>query len=176
VVSSGILLQTTRSHDIPNHPMYWIGVAGMFVSTYQGRVDGKGRVSIPAPYRHALGARCPTVVVSAVYMLGSPCLAVYGLASMAALVNSLKEAGPDDEARQAVSLTLFPHAQTMTTDSTGRILLPAHLLRHAHLDDRVLAVGAGDHFHLWNPDRYNRVQQRATKMVGDAKAQMENQI
>ncbi len=151
----------------------------MFLSTYEGRLDAKGRVSVPAAYRRALrsgdarGAAI-SVAIWPTKVMGAACLAVYGLDAMARMMDTFRNAaGPVDDARQAVELTLFSTAKTLRCDSTGRIMLPPGFVEHAGLSEQVICVGAGDHFYLWNPAVYAKVQASAARLVGGARTRME---
>lgn len=49
---------------------------------------------------------------------------------------------------------LFSSAVYLEIDDQGRFVIPRSLLQYADLTDRVHITGAGDHFEIWNSDRW----------------------
>ncbi len=167
--------------------MFWTGIGGLCLNTYIVSIDVRGRVLIPTPCRQALGPlskveqsskirRLPPLdlVVTAAEVCGSPCLALYPAASIAALIAGVDMTCTGAQNGVPTADTMFPQIYAVRPDPTGRIALSHTLRDHAQLHRDVRIAGAGDHFHLWNPSIYDRLQGRMTKMVGNAKNQMEN--
>ncbi len=49
------------------------------------------------------------------------------------------------------SQTLFSSAVQLTCDKQGRITMDAKLMKHAGLKDKIVLVGGGERFEMWNP-------------------------
>lgn len=154
-----------------------------FMSSFDGCLDSKGRISIPAPFRHVLGAQntpgvflMPSFVNEAIEGFGQSLLEKMseGLADM----NPFFSPDHDDEAYAVLSRT-----QTLPLDENGRIRLPEALIAHARIDKAVKFVGMGRKFEIWNPDafvavdaervaaakaRYERAQAAKTQKAGGA--------
>ena len=55
-------------------------------------------------------------------------------------------------------------------DSKGRVCIPASLIEHAGLKDRIVFVGKAQKFQIWDADRYAPIEAEALARV---KARME---
>jgi MraZ protein len=73
---------------------------------------------------------------------------------------------------------LLGHASELELDSHGRILLPALLREYANLDKRVVLVGQGAKFELWNEDTWNEKREtwlaEEASAAGDLSAELES--
>jgi MraZ protein len=54
---------------------------------------------------------------------------------------------------------LVGHADEVDMDGAGRILVPPALRQHARLEHRVVLVGQGNKFELWDEARWQEVTQ-----------------
>ncbi|MEO0983222.1 MAG: division/cell wall cluster transcriptional repressor MraZ [Pseudomonadota bacterium] len=124
----------------------------MFTSTYESGVDAKGRVSVPAPFRAALGGRPRLFVWPAID--GGGYLEAGGEELMAQYRQILARMSPQDPARKAITHALFTKSADLKMDEPGRVKLPEPLMRAAGVTDKIVFAGALDRFHIWNPDRF----------------------
>ena len=53
---------------------------------------------------------------------------------------------------------LFSSSMNIEIDAQGRFVIPKPLLQFAQLKDKVLIIGVGDHFELWNPEKWTSYQ------------------
>ena len=141
----------------------------LFFSEQINRVDRKGRVSVPAQFRAALGeALAEGVVAFPAFALDRQAVEVWPLARMSELQDSLDRLHDrfSDEQKNLASL-MFAEARLLSFDDTGRVLLPRPLVDVAALDEEALFVGQGRTFQIWSPERYRpfkeRLQARAAK-------------
>jgi MraZ protein len=146
-----------------------------FVSTIVNKLDAKGRVSIPAPFRQILaqqtlrGFYCfPSFVSPALEAFGEDLLADFQ--KRLGAVDPLFSEDYDAQAQAVVGET-----QLLNFDDEGRVRLPDDFLAHAGIKDRVLFVGMIQKFQIWDPDRFEPVRleriarARATRLgTGDA--------
>lgn len=51
----------------------------------------------------------------------------------------------------------FSKAEECLLDAQGRFILPPQFVEHADLKKEVLIVGTGDHFEIWQPQRWNEM-------------------
>jgi MraZ protein len=58
---------------------------------------------------------------------------------------------------------LFSSTMNIEIDGQGRFVIPKPLLQFAQLKDKVLIIGVGDHFELWNPETWSGYQSRQLK-------------
>ena len=50
---------------------------------------------------------------------------------------------------------LFSSITYLEIDEQGRFVIPRTLLTHAGLTGKAVVVGVGDHFEIWNPEKWN---------------------
>lgn len=118
------------------------------VGRFQHTIDQKGRIFVPSKLRAHLGE---TVIVAALFV---DCVTVYPLPVWERFqekLESLPYSETHDLLRQISSC-----ADEVTVDSQGRILVPKHLLDHAHIDKDVMFIGAGSRAELWDPEAYEK--------------------
>jgi len=124
----------------------------VFVSTYESAIDAKGRVSIPASFRAALGGGNRIFLWPA--LDGSGCLEGGGEALMAMYRATLTRLAPQSPARKALVTRIIAGSADLKMDETGRIKLTEELQTAADLTDRVKFAGNMDSFQIWNPERH----------------------
>lgn len=127
---------------------------GLFLSTYVNKVDKKGRVSIPAPFRSTLSAGLAAGV--ATEMVIFPSLKAHALdAAPLSYLEKLSDAldnpnMPDDE-RELIETTVYGQSAQLTLDPEGRVILPDHLMGFAGITETVTFIGRRNTFQLWDP-------------------------
>jgi MraZ protein len=140
-----------------------------FVSTFTNRIDAKGRVSIPAPFRSVL-ERDRYVVGAGLGIYCYPSLDAPALDAggerLAQKIDALLAGLPDySDERDELSVALYGDVQVLAIDPDGRIVLPEKLRAHAGLVAEVAFVGLGDKFQLWEPKRFEERRARARAKV-----------
>jgi MraZ protein len=146
---------------------------GLFLSTFLMRVDKKGRVSVPAPYRAALSQDGS----SAVYAYASPVMQAIdarGRADFEALLGELRRhsvanLGPDvallGGGEPSPDQILAAAAHEISFDGEGRIVLPEAFVVHAGIDEQVTFVGRGGFFQIWSPENFAAREQEDLRLV-----------
>lgn len=143
----------------------------LFLSTYVNRIDKKGRVSVPATFRAALGNDSFNGIVAfRSYRL--PAVEGLSMQRMKMMSDSVDTLDLFSDDQDDFASTIFADAHQLPFDTDGRIILPADLCQHAHLDDKVAFVGRGATFQLWNPDAFAQHQQTARQRVHEKRATM----
>jgi MraZ protein len=140
-----------------------------FVSTFTNKIDAKGRVSIPAPFRAVLERDgYAGAVAGGLYCypsLDAPALDAGG-ERLAKKIDGLLAGLPDySDERDELSVALYGDVQVLTIDGDGRIVLPEGLRSHANLDAAVTFVGLGDKFQMWEPKRFEERRAEARSKV-----------
>jgi MraZ protein len=140
-----------------------------FVSTFTNKIDAKGRVSIPAPFRTVLSADSYAGGgASGIYCypsLDAPALDCGG-ERLAQKIDGLLASLPDySDERDELSVALYGDVQVLSLDGDGRIILPEGLRAHAHLDALVTFVGLGQKFQMWEPARFEARRKAARDKV-----------
>ena len=126
----------------------------LLVGRHLNKIDKKGRVSVPKPYREAVLAEGFAGVYVYPYFK-YPALEGAGEAFMKRLSESMEDNLDlfSDEQEDLAAITLENTFQ-LAFDSEGRIVLPQDLCAHAGLSDQALFVGRGSRFQIWSPEAY----------------------
>ncbi|MEY4014610.1 MAG: hypothetical protein RLZZ290_1474 [Pseudomonadota bacterium] len=127
-------------------------------------LDAKGRMTLPARYREALGVGDPTGSTLALLESDNGCLLLMSQARWVAKINGLSEDEADED-RRRFWLGL---SDTPEIDSAGRILLNPVLREGAGISREVMLLGVGPHFEIWDAARLaaHKEQVRARKLRG----------
>jgi MraZ protein len=132
-----------------------LGVA-LFVSTFINKVDRKGRVSVPAPFRAALNGQSFHGIV-AYRSLKLSAIEASGQDRLEDLVARLDQLPEMSDERNALT-SILPDMQQIAFDGEGRIMLPPELAQHAGIGETAAFVGLGRSFQIWEPARFERHQ------------------
>lgn len=125
----------------------------LFLSTYENKLDTKGRVSVPASYRSVLERnRSPLYIYKSLTL---PCLEGCGPERISQIVDAIDEMDSLSNDAEVLQTMLFS-AQEMKIDSDGRILMPSEFIAFAELDGVALFAGIGRSFQIWRPDRHQQ--------------------
>ncbi len=125
-----------------------------FLSTISSRLDGKGRVSIPAPFRAVLEAdQYPGLFVHPA--LEVPALEAGGHRLLTEIDGLIGRYPPYSEARDLIATALLGAAEVLKPDPEGRVMLPERFKLHAGITAEVVFVGLGDRFRIWEPNRFS---------------------
>ena len=143
----------------------------MFLSTYENRIDKKGRVSVPASYRSYL---------SNLGYNGVVCYPSFNNQSIEAcsqdriekLSNSIDSLNPYEEKRDFFATSILSESVSLQFDSEGRISLTQKLLKHAKIKNSMLFVGQGKTFQIWEPSTFEKFKVNARKKANINRANL----
>lgn len=136
-----------------------------FVSTFTNKIDAKGRVSIPAPFRAVLERDGYAGGIYCYPSLDAPALDAGG-ERLAQKIDGLLAGLPDySDERDQLSVALYGDVQVLAVDGDGRIVLPQLLRLHAGFQSEVTFVGLGDKFQMWSPERFDERRRAAREKV-----------
>jgi MraZ protein len=134
-----------------------------FVGTFTNKLDAKGRVSIPAPFRSALQAQ-GTEGVFCIPALGLQAVKGFGQIFYAETRDVVKPHHPlYDQKHAMLAAAVFSQSQHLSFDDDGRVRLPDDLIAHAGIKDRVCFAGLDSIFEIWNPETYAPVRDARMK-------------
>lgn len=122
----------------------------IFFGTHENKVDRKGRVSIPSLFRQALAQESfqGVVVYPALHGLG---LEGCGLSHFQWIGRHLDKIAPFSRQRERLTAQIFPNARPLQWDGTGRVQLPADLMKSAGIEDQVYFCGMYRVFRVLSP-------------------------
>ena len=133
------------------------GTAAIFRGVNQLALDSKGRLAIPAKHRAGLVGSSPDNGKVILTADPSHCLLVYPLATWEPIQAKLMGLSSFDAQIRGLQRLLVGHADEVDMDGAGRILVPPALRQYAHLEHRVVLVGQGNKFELWDEARWQEV-------------------
>jgi MraZ protein len=138
-------------------------------------LDGKGRLTMPARYRARLEEQCSGHLVITVDR-DDPCLLLYPLPDWEAIEARLDRLPALNRQARLLQRLLIGHATECEMDGQGRVLLPPPLRDIAHLDKRVVLIGQGKKFELWDEQTWNDalLKWRAEEGQGELPADLDS--
>jgi len=134
----------------------------MFLSTYENKLDKKGRVSVPASFRSYL---------SNLGYNGVICYPSFNNYSIEAwpqdrvekISNAIDSLNPFEEKRDFFATSILSESTNLQFDSEGRITLTSKLLKHAKIKNSMIFVGQGKTFQIWEPTIFEKFKANAKK-------------
>jgi MraZ protein len=134
----------------------------VFKGTYRHRIDGKGRVPVPAAFRRELGGEDRVVVTPL-----DQCLAAYPLHEWAKLEAQLAALPAFSKPVKALTRLIASRAADCEIDVQGRILLPASLRTGCGLARDAVVIGVLNRFELWAPENWESFVRDSERMLED---------
>ncbi len=125
-----------------------------YSGAYLNAVDGKSRLSVPAPIRETIESRSGQKQLVLAPAEHNDCLVGYDLTRFESLQAEIgvRFAGDYGPARSDFARAMFGMAETLRYDDTGRIILSPILKDLGRIETTVLLLGGGDYFELWSPE------------------------
>ena len=139
-----------------------------FLSIYPASIDDKGRLSVPADYRHALSPDSEGTIILTLGNLNF--LNAFPLD----FFNSIWEKA-DEDGTEFASLSslerdtlLLGEAVSRTLDTQGRITVPQRLLEQAKIGRDIVFMGRRTHFTVWDARAFEDHRKQLGITPGDA--------
>ena len=136
----------------------------MFKGTYPHKIDPKGRLPVPAPFRRRLAEQGAAGVVLTVL---DQCLAAYPPGEWRRLEEHLRGLPTFSRTTKALSRLLASRAVDCEMDGQGRILIPPNLRTVTKLGRDALVVGVLDRFEIWAPDAWETFVTESERLLDD---------
>ncbi len=124
-----------------------------FVSHFSNRLDSKGRVSIPAPYRAVL-ARDGFEGLYVHPALDTDAVDCGGHGLLKDIDTLLDRHAPYSVERDLFSTALLGTSEILKVDSEGRVVLTEMIRDHTGITGEVTFVGQGHKFQIWEPAKF----------------------
>jgi MraZ protein len=138
----------------------------LYLGNYVSRLDAKGRVSIPAPFR-ALLAKDGYEGLFVHPSLDVEAVDCGGHALLRELNMLLDTYPPYTEERDTLSRALLGDSERLKVDPEGRVLLTESCKLRAGISTEVAFVGMGHKFQIWEPGRFRAQQDEARSRARD---------
>ena len=137
---------------------------GQFVSTFTNKIDSKGRVSVPASFR-AILAKEDGEGIYCYPSLDAPALDAGCDRLVKQIGELLEELAPYGDEKDQLATALYGDSVMLKIDSDGRVNLPPALREHAGISDKVVFVGLGGKFQIWEPEKFEAHRLQAREKV-----------
>ena len=134
----------------------------MFLSSYENKLDKKGRVSVPASYRSYLSNLGYNGVIC-YPSFNNPSIEAWSQDRIEKISNSIDSLNPFEEKRDYFATSILSESINLQFDSEGRISLTPKLLKYAKIRSSMLFVGQGKTFQIWEPAIFEKFKVSARK-------------
>jgi len=135
-----------------------------FVGTHFGKLDRKGRISVPAPFRAELEAAATSHLVFRISHQ-HPCIEARSRAVFQHMLDSILRLEHFSEEREILEAGLVADSTMLRLDGEGRLVLPEEMVGEISLAESIAFLGKGDRFEIWDAEA-------AKKHVAEAKAKV----
>ena len=143
------------------HILWFENYMRRFRGEAENKVDAKGRISIPAPFRRILEEGDPdwssSLNPNLVIVYGRrnrKCLEGYSLRSIEIVDNLISNLPRYSNEREILERLLNSQSVQVQLDENGRIILPLKLRKLVDIESTAMFVGMGEKFQIWHPDNY----------------------
>ena len=149
----------------------------MFLSTYENKLDRKGRVSVPASYRSYLSNIGYNGVIC-YPSFNNQCIEAWPQDRVEKISTAIDSLSPFEEKKDYFATSILSESINLQFDSEGRISLIPKLLKHAKIKNNMLFVGQGKTFQIWEPTIFEkfRVTARRKSNIHRASLKWERQF
>ena len=134
----------------------------MFLSSYENKLDKKGRVSVPATFRSHLGSMGYNGFIS-YPSFNHTALEACSQDRIEKLSNSIDTLNPFEEKRDYFATSVMSESVSLQFDTEGRVSFTKKLLDHAKIKNNVLFVVLGQTFQIWEPKLFEKFKVIARK-------------
>jgi len=136
----------------------------MFLSSFENKLDKKGRVSVPATYRSHLSSMGYNGFIS-YPSFNHLALEACSLDRIEKLSNTIDSLNPFEEKRDYFATSVLSESVNLQFDTEGRVSLTEKLLDHAKIKNNILFVGLGKTFQIWEPKIFEKFKITARKQA-----------
>ena len=134
----------------------------MFLSSYENKLDKKGRVSVPATFRSYLTSIGYNGFIS-YPSFNHSALEACSQDRIEKLSNTIDSLNPFEEKRDYFATSVLSESINLQFDTEGRVSLTEKLLDHAKIKNNILFVGLGKTFQIWEPKIFEKFKVVARK-------------
>ncbi len=134
----------------------------MFLSSYENKLDKKGRVSVPASFRSHLNSLGYNGFIS-YPSFNHSALEACSQDRIEKLSHTIDNLNPFEEKRDYFATSILSESVNLQFDTEGRVLFPNKLLKHAKIKNNIMFVGLGKTFQIWEPNLFEKFKSLAGK-------------
>ncbi|MDC0628362.1 division/cell wall cluster transcriptional repressor MraZ [Pelagibacteraceae bacterium] len=134
----------------------------MFLSSFENKLDKKGRVSVPATFRSHLTSIGYNGFIS-YPSFNHTALEACSQERIEKLSSTIDSLNPFEEKRDYFATSVLSESVNLQFDTEGRVSLTKKLLDHAKIKNNILFVGLGKTFQIWEPKIFEKFKVVARK-------------
>lgn len=112
-------------------------------------IDAKGRIVLPVRYRERFAELSNGQVVVTIDA-DQPCLLIYSLGEWEVVQQKLDSLPSYNKVVKQLQRKMIGYATDLEINDSGRIQLTPPLRGYAHLDKKLMMIGQGNKFELWD--------------------------
>jgi MraZ protein len=138
------------------------------------KVDAKGRVSIPAPFRRVIEASDPDwregLRPNIVIVYGDArqdWLEVYTMRAIEEIDEQIEDMQRGSAERLMLEERMYGQSVETNIDDDGRLVLPQKLREKIGLTSEAFFISAGDYFKIWKPEIYEERAGARSRRLAD---------
>ncbi len=134
----------------------------MFLSSFENKIDKKGRVSVPSTYRSHLNSMGYNGFIT-YPSFNHSALEACSQDRIEKLSSTIDSLNPFEEKRDYFATSVLSESVNLQFDTEGRVSLTQKLLDHAKIKNNILFVGLGKTFQIWEPKTFEKFKIVARK-------------
>ena len=134
----------------------------MFLSTYENKLDKKGRVSVPASFRSYLSNLGYNGVIC-YPSFNNQSIEAWPQDRIEKISKTIDTLNPFEEKRDFFATSILSESENLQFDTEGRVSISQKLLSHSKIKDNILFVGLGKTFQIWDPKNFEKFRALARK-------------
>jgi len=116
-------------------------------------LDAKGRLAVPTKYRDEITSDFKGQMILTVDY-GVRCLVLYPMSKWVETEQNILSLPNLSEAAREIKRLVIGHASDVEMDGQGRIMLASPLRDYAGMEKKLIMIGQGDKFVLWDEDSW----------------------
>ncbi len=140
-----------------------------FLSTFIHKIDRKGRLSLPAPFRATLKQGVTPEIVVVLPSYKQQALEGMTTERITKISQAVDNLDLYSQEQSDMAAALFADATMMNIDGDGRIVLREDFMAYANLNGEAALVGRGETFEIWNPGTFKEYQEIARSRMREQK-------
>ncbi len=136
----------------------------LFLSSFEKKIDRKGRVSVPSGFRAVLSKESfQGIVVYPSFV--NPCIEACGMGRLEAVMNRIDQLDPFSEEYDAFTTSILGGSAQLPFDGEGRVMLPEGMFASVGIGEEVVFVGKGATFEIWEPKAFAEHAAKSRKLA-----------
>ena len=143
----------------------------MFLSTYENKLDKKGRVSVPSSFRSYLSNLGYNGIIC-YPSFNNQSIEAWPQERIEKISSAIDTLNPFEDKRDFFATSILSESINLQFDGEGRILLTSKLLKHAKIKNSMVFVGQGQTFQIWEPTAFEKFKTSARKKANINRASL----